>query len=138
MNGTLRGAPSEGQVTDPRAMREVIVTAPAVIPRRGISAVSASLERALALMAEPPAPFVARGAPMALVCAGRRGRGADRRPRNLAAALGQTNALGAVLDQAEHLKAQALHGGERQGWRRRRGDGAQDFVFLGAQLQLSF
>ena len=138
MDDTLRGAPSEGQVTDPRAMREVIVTAPGVIPRRGISAVSASLERALALMAEPPAPLVARGATMALVCGGWRWCGADRRLGNLASPLGQTNALGAILDQAEHLEAQALHGGERLGWRRRRGDGAQDLVFLGAQLQLSF
>ena len=35
MDDTLRSAPSEGQVTDPRAMREVLVTAAAVIPRRG-------------------------------------------------------------------------------------------------------
>ena len=33
--GTLRGAPSEGQVTDPRVMREVIVTARALSPAAG-------------------------------------------------------------------------------------------------------
>src|ERR1700681_3516867 len=32
MDDTLRSAPSEGQVTDPRVMREVLVTATAVIP----------------------------------------------------------------------------------------------------------
>jgi hypothetical protein len=41
MDDTLRGAPSEGQVTDPRVMREVLVTALAVIPRARVSAASA-------------------------------------------------------------------------------------------------
>ncbi len=68
--GTLRGAPSEGQVTDPRVMREVIVTALAVIPRKRPSP---WLEGALALVPEPPAPFVARCPAMELL-GGRRGR----------------------------------------------------------------
>src|SRR3981081_2601355 len=39
MDDTLRGAPSEGQVTDPRGMREVLVTAPPrLLPRAGSGA----------------------------------------------------------------------------------------------------
>jgi hypothetical protein len=139
MDGTLRGAPSEGQVTDPRVMREVLVTAVRVIPRpRAGGGCPLPLERALALMAEPPTPLVARSAAMALLrSGGRRWRDADRCLGNLASALGQADPFGAVLDEAQHLEAQALHGGERRGWRRR-GDAAQDLVFLDAQLQFSF
>src|SRR5260370_22232630 len=116
MMGTLRGAPSEGQVTDPRVMREVIVTAPAVIPRSP----SPCLKGALALVAEPPASFVARRPAMDLPC-GRWGcRGPGRPEGYFAAALGEADALRAVLDQAQHLEAQALHRGKRRG--RGRGD----------------
>ncbi len=129
--GTLRGAPSEGQVTDPRVMREVIVTAPAVIPRERPSP---CLKGALALVAEPPASFVARRPAMDLPC-GRWGcRGPERPEGYFASALGEADALRAVLDQAQHLEAQALHGGKRRGRGRRLGDGAQDLVFLGAEL----
>jgi hypothetical protein len=61
-------------------------------------------------------------------------RGAERPKGYLAAALGEADALRAVLDQAQHLEAEALHGGERRGRGRRSGDGAQDLVFLGAEL----
>jgi hypothetical protein len=122
MDDTLRSAPSEGQVTDPRVMREVLVTAAAVIPRPGFPllryrnvALCLALERALTLMAEPPAALVARCAAVAVLCSWRRRRGADRCLSDLTPALGQTDALGAVLDQAQHLEAQALHGGDGRG-----------------------
>jgi hypothetical protein len=112
-------------------MREVIVTALAVIPRKRPSP---WLEGALALVPEPPAPFVARCPAMELL-GGRRGRRGTERPEGyLASALGEADALRTVLDQAQHLEAQALHGGERRGRGRRSGDGAQDLVFLGAEL----
>src|SRR5260370_34015593 len=70
---------------------------------------------------------------------GRRRRRGARRPKGyLAAALGEADDLRAVLDQGQHLEAQALHGGQRRGRGRRSGDGAQDLVFLGAELWLSF
>jgi len=66
---------------------------------------------------------------------GRRRRRGARRPKGyLAAALSEADALRPVLDQAQHLEAQALHGGEQRARRRRSGDGAQDLVFLGAEL----
>jgi hypothetical protein len=52
----------------------------------------------------------------------------------LASALGEADTLRTVLDQAQHLEAKALHGGDRWGRRRSAGDGAQDLVFLGAEL----
>ena len=63
-----------------------------------------------------------------------RGRGAKRPMGYLASALGEADTLRTVLDQAQHLEAQALHGGDRWGRRRSAGDGAQDLVFLGAEL----
>jgi hypothetical protein len=67
-----------------------------------------------------------------------RRRDAERPKSYLASALGEADALCAVLDQAQHLEAQALHGGERRRRGRRSGDGAQDLVFLGAELWFSF
>ena len=88
-------------------------------------------------MTEPPAPLIARCAAMGVLCRRRRWRGADRRLSDLASTLGQADALGAILDQAQHLEAQALHGGEGRGRRRRHGDGAQDFVFLEMNTSLT-
>src|SRR5277367_3879506 len=75
---------------------------------------------------------------MDLLSGGRRRRGAKRPEGYLASTLGEADALRAVLNQAQHLEAQALHGGERWGRRRSPGDSAQDLVFLGAELQHSF
>jgi hypothetical protein len=71
---------------------------------------------------------------MELLGGRRRRRGTERPKGYLASAFGEADALRAVLDQAQHLEAQALHGRERRGLGRRSGDGAQDLVFLGAEL----
>jgi hypothetical protein len=71
---------------------------------------------------------------MNLVGGRRRRRGATRPKGYLASALSEADALRAVLDQPQHFEAQALHRGERRGPGRRSGDGAQDLVFLGAEL----
>src|SRR5260370_38236167 len=70
---------------------------------------------------------------------GRRRRRGARRPKGyLAAALGEADALRPVLDQAQHLEAQALHGGERRGAGRRSGKGGRELVVLGGSVERSF
>ena len=54
--------------------------------------------------------------------------GSDRAPE-----LGQPDAVGAILDQAQHLEAQALSRRQRNSRRRRTGNGTQDLVFLGSE-----
>src|SRR5215468_8653729 len=83
-------------------------------------------------MAEPAAALVAGRAAMHVAqgLAGRtRWNGLARKP---AASLGEPHTIGSIFDQAQHLESQALGG--RQGKGRGLGDGAQDLVLLGAEL----
>ncbi len=100
----------------------------------GASAAVSALKGALALVAESSASFVTRCPTMEVLGSRWRERGAKRPMGYLASALGEADTLRTVLDQAQHLEAQALHGGDRWGRRRSAGDGAQDLVFLGAEL----
>jgi hypothetical protein len=52
---------------------------------------------------------------------------------------GEPHAVGSILDQAQHFKAQALGRRQRNGWSRLRGcpgNGAQDLIFLGAEWKV--
>src|SRR5262249_6885977 len=83
------------------------------------------------LMAEPAAALVARRLAVSFLqgLVGRLGR--CRLAGQPPPALGEPYAVGAILDQTQHLEAQALR--RRQGQQGGFGDGAQDFVLLGAE-----
>ena len=146
MDGTLRSAPSEGQVTDPRVMREVLVTAAAVIPRPGFPLLRYR-KRSTVPGARTGSDADGRAAGRA--CRAMRGDGC---PRQLAPAAGRgpAPARPRVRARSDGRPWRGPRSGPASrsagaAWRRAgggddgdSGDGAQDLVFLDAELQLSF